>query len=84
MIKNAYAFLIASPEKALCDLILSTSGLRIQSQKAMKQYLEEDLRIDIKGVNPLNPSIVEECIPYAYKRNELNQLYKLLKNEYRF
>ncbi|MEA1980115.1 MAG: hypothetical protein U9N54_03985, partial [candidate division Zixibacteria bacterium] len=76
---GSYAFLIASPEKALCDLILSTSKMRIQSSKAMISYLHEDLRIDFTS-NPLRDhGIIERCIEEGRKKRELKLLYEILK-----
>ncbi|RPI46418.1 MAG: hypothetical protein EHM46_00600 [Bacteroidetes bacterium] len=72
--KQIYAFIIASPEKALCDLIMSTSGLRIQSKKAMQEYLVQDLRMDLDELEQLDPGIIEVCIPYAYKQKEMRLL----------
>jgi len=79
IIRENYAFLIASPEKALCDLIVTTSRLRIQSVKAMREYLEEDLRIDIPITKNFNMEIITQCIENGMKQNELNKLFKLLK-----
>ena len=39
------AFLIATPEKALADLLLLKRGLRLRSLREMSEYLTEDLRI---------------------------------------
>ncbi len=77
---NSYAWFVASPEKALCDMIISTSRLRIQSMKAMQEYLEEDLRIDFSVIDNLDTEIVKQCIEAGIKRTELTQLYKLLKS----
>ncbi|MFW6257556.1 MAG: type IV toxin-antitoxin system AbiEi family antitoxin domain-containing protein [Prolixibacteraceae bacterium] len=80
IIENSYAFLIGSPEKVLCDLILTTSKLRIQSEKAMWLYLNEDLRIDFSS-NPFqNFEIIKNCIEKGRKKRELKILYKVLKN----
>lgn len=79
IIDNQYAFLIASPEKALCDLIIATSRIRIQSVKAMRTYLEEDLRVDISSLENFDKKIVEQCIQMGKKKTELTQLYKLLE-----
>lgn len=78
-------FLIASPEKALCDMIVLTSGLRLQSVKAVKIYLEENLRIDLSEMpttigRALNSEIIRECIETGKKKNELIQLLKLLES----
>ena len=73
-------FLIASPEKALCDMIWLTSGLRLQSVKAVKSYLEENLRIDLSENSVWNTEIIRECIETGKKKTELTQLLKLLEN----
>lgn len=80
IIDDSYAFLIGSPEKVLCDIILTTSKLRIQSEKAMLSYLSEDLRIDFSS-NPFKAlEIIENCIEKGRKKRELTILYKVLKN----
>jgi len=40
-------FIIASKEKALCDKIYYTKDIKITSKKAMIEFLEDDLRIDM-------------------------------------
>jgi predicted transcriptional regulator of viral defense system len=82
VINNQYAFIIASPEKALCDMLLYTPGLRIQSLKAMQVYLEEDLRINLSLLETFNIEIINQCITVGKKKTELNQLKKLLEYEY--
>ena len=80
IVNNSFAWLIASPEKAICDMIVSTSGLRLQSVKAVREYIEEDLRIDFNSVGNFDPEIVKQCIDTGIKRTELTQLYKFLKS----
>ena len=79
IVNERFAFLIASPEKAICDLIVATSGLRIQSVKAMQIYLEEDMRIDLSAIENFDLQIVRQCIDSGRKKTELTQLYKLLQ-----
>lgn len=79
IVNNSYAWLIASPEKSLCDLIVSTAGLRLQSVKAVGEYLEEDLRMDTGAASGFDPEIVRQCMETGIKRTELTQLYKYLK-----
>lgn len=74
-------FLIASPEKALCDMLLLTPGLRIQSVKALKTYLEENLRIDVSEKREWNTEIIRECIGAGKKKTALIQLLKLLETD---
>jgi predicted transcriptional regulator of viral defense system len=80
IIDDSYAFLIATPEKALCDKIITTQNLRIQSAKAMHVYLEENLRFEMSALSSFNSEIVEECIAFGKKKTELIQLLKLLQN----
>jgi len=79
IINNQYAYLIASPEKAICDMIVATPGLRLQSVKAMRSYLEEDLRIDFSVVKNFDTEIVRKCISTGRKKTELTQLLKCLE-----
>ena len=77
-INNKYAFLIATPEKAICDMIITTPGLRLQSVKAMQKYLEEDLRIDFSNIESYDMEIIKKSIATGRKKTELRQLYKFL------
>jgi hypothetical protein len=80
VIDNAYAFLIASPEKALCDKISASKNIRLQSVKAMQEYLEEDLRFEMSALAAFDLDIIEKCIEFGKKKTELTQLLKLLQN----
>jgi predicted transcriptional regulator of viral defense system len=79
IVNNEYAYLIASPEKAMCDMIVQTAGLRLQSVKAMQVYLEEDMRIDLSAIAYYDVEIIKECIAVSKKKRELTLLYKLLQ-----
>ncbi|MDR1591345.1 MAG: hypothetical protein LBS16_00445 [Prevotellaceae bacterium] len=76
--ESEYTFLIATPEKALCDLILATPHLNIKSEKAMQQFLEDDLRIDFSVLQSVDTEIIRECIEVGRKKGELTHLLKLL------
>ena len=78
IVNDSYAFLIASPEKALCDKITNLRNVRIQSVKAMHEYLEYDLRFDMSALNTFNTDIIEDCVKFGKKKTELTQLLKLL------
>jgi hypothetical protein len=80
IVKNQYAFLIAEPTKAVCDIIVSTPNFRVQSMMAMQIYLIEDLRIDLDTAKKLNSDIVQQCIEVGKKRSELTWLLKFLLN----
>lgn len=78
MFENQCAYIIASPEKALCDLVIATSGLRFQSKKSMVQYLFEDLRIDEQDISKMDASIIGDCSKTIYKKKELNLLQQFV------
>ena len=71
-------FLIAAPEKAICDLIVKTSGLKIQSVKAMREYLEEDIRIDCDELLLPDISILDKVLETGIKKREIGFLKEYL------
>lgn len=73
-VDGEYVYLLASPEKALCDLILATPNLRLQSVKAMRAYLEEDLRIDFSALQRVDTEIIRQCAAVGRKKRELEIL----------
>lgn len=79
VIKEDYAFLIASPEKALCDLIAYTPNLRLRFVKSMQTFLEEDIRFDMVEFNKMNPDIFEQCAAISKKKKDIENIIKLLK-----
>jgi len=44
--KDGYAFVMATPEKALCDLIANSSKVNLRYLKDAEIYLEEDIRME--------------------------------------
>lgn len=79
IVNNNYAYLIATPEKALCDMIVETKGLKLQSIKAIQNYLEEDLRVDLSIIEHYDVDIIYQCMELGCKKRELTLLYKLLQ-----
>jgi hypothetical protein len=78
-ISDDYSFLIASPEKALCDLIAYTSTVRPRFINALRLYLEEDIRLDMEAFYSMNAEIIMKCAEVGKKRNDLNNLIKLMQ-----
>jgi hypothetical protein len=66
--------LIATPEKAIADKIVSTSGLFIRSRKAATEWLLEDSRMDEYQLRELNTRIMSDWIHDAPKKNSLKIL----------
>lgn len=78
-IYDDYSFLIATPEKALCDLIAYTPGVRPRFINAMLKYLEEDMRLNMEAFYRMDVNIFRQCAEVSKKRNDLNNLLKLLQ-----
>lgn len=71
--------LIASPEKALCDKLITTSGILLRSKKETQQLLIEDLRLDEILLKEMNTAAIETWIPYSPKKTTLTQLIKTMR-----
>lgn len=71
--------LMASPEKALCDLIIERAGVLLRSIRQTRDFLEEDLRIDSEALRGLNTSAIQSWLPYAPKSSSLQMLVKTLE-----
>ena len=71
--------LIASPEKALCDKVVLTPKIYLRSIKQTRDFLMEDLRIDIEVLSTLDIKMMELWIEKAPKKNSLKMLIKTLK-----
>lgn len=77
--KENYTFMIASPEKALCDLVSYTPNLCARSMKALLLYLEEDIRLDMEAFYKMDVEIFRQCSRVGKKKNELTNLIKLIE-----
>ena len=75
-----YCFLIATPEKALCDIIINTPRLNLRSKKDALTYLEEDLRFDMDRVSSLDMSILQECAKCGIKSSSIQQIIKMVQS----
>lgn len=70
--------LIATPEKALCDMILADPYIPNDSIEGLYRYLEEDIRFDIDELAKFNIQIIEECAKCGRKTRILNNLIKII------
>ena len=77
---NGKYFLIATPEKALCDLICYTPNLSLRSKKSLVTYLQDDLRLDWDRFLMFDASIISACLKYSKKQSILNNLLKILQS----
>lgn len=67
-------FLMASPEKALCDKLIFTRNLNVQSQRALQELLFDDLRIDEDSVARFDPEVIRACMAAGLKTDMLRAL----------
>ena len=80
-IENAYGvnFLMATPEKALCDVINFGKKLTLRSMKDVETYLEEDIRFDTDALDDFDLDILERCAKASRKKNSIETLIKYIK-----
>ena len=79
MLKEEYAFLIASPEKALCDLIANSSKVNLRYLKDVENYLVNDIRMDMDKFYKLDTTVLEEYIKVGKKADSIATVLKFLK-----
>ena len=79
MHKGDYAFLIASPEKALCDLIANSSKVNLRYMKDVETYLEQDIRMDMDEFSKMDETIFEDYIKVGKKADSISTLLKFLR-----
>lgn len=77
-LKDDTAFLIATPEKALADKIISDRRASAGSQKKLLDYLENDLRTDIKHLLSLNQTVLDD-IATRYSSRKLKNLTSFIR-----
>lgn len=75
--------LMATPEKALCDLLYFLRGHRIQSKKAMRVFLFDDMRIDVSSFESFDHTIFEQVIGLGKKSEVYRLLLEVLEDELR-
>lgn len=74
-----HRFLIASPEKALFDKIITTAGVEFRSKTSVLTYLEKDLRMDIDTLKNLDISVMKSWIPTSPKKDTLSMLTETIQ-----
>ena len=77
--KGDYAFLMASPEKALCDLIANSSKVNLRYMKDVETYLEQDIRMDMEEFYRMDATIFEDYIKVGKKADSVSTLLKFLR-----
>lgn len=77
--ENGESFMIATPEKALCDLISNIPYLNLRYKKEIMIWLEEDMRFDMDELFHFDTKILMEYAEVGAKKNMINQLIKIIE-----
>lgn len=72
--------LLASPEKALCDKVISTAGLLLRSKKQTIEYLTEDLRIEKEQMRTLDYKAMQTWLEESPKKSSINMLVQTIES----
>lgn len=72
------AYMIATPEKALCDMLMSERYVPSQSIASLEVFFEEDMRIEISDIRSMDRKIIEACKEAGKKKNVLTNLLKIM------
>ncbi len=75
------SFLMATKEKALCDLMATTPHLSLRYMKDMRTYLEEDIRFDMDELDNFNIDLLREIAAVSTKPVAIRTLIKWLSHE---
>ncbi len=77
--REDYAFLIATPEKALCDLVAYSPKVNLRFMKDAIAYLTEDIRMEMEEFRQMDVSIFEAYAEVGKKKESIKTLIKLLR-----
>lgn len=74
-------YLVAAPEKALCDILVKTAGLSLSSNRKMESFLTEDLRLDMDALKDFDLDMLEQCRQKTQVKAEMiSRLINLIKD----
>lgn len=74
-------YIMATPEKALCDLIANQPGINLRYKKEALEFLEENLRFDMDKFSQFNPEIFLAYAKNGKKSTSILTILKLLQHE---
>ena len=70
---------MATPEKALCDLIANSPLVNLRYAKDVEAYLEEDIRMSMEDFRNLDVSIFERYAEVGKKAQSIQTMINYLK-----
>ncbi len=77
--ESGHFFLMATPEKALCDKLMQTSNLRINNVTTMLDYFEQDLRLDLDEFAKFDLELLKRIAAVAIKPRLITVLCNTLE-----
>lgn len=77
--KSDYAFVMATPEKALCDLVANSPGVNLRYKKEAEAYIAEDIRMEMTDFKAMNAEILEDYIQVGKKAESIRTLLRLMQ-----
>ena len=72
-------FLLASPEKAICDMLMQEKHVPDQSISRLEVFFEDDMRMDLEDLRQMDGSIIRQCMEVGNKKQVLANLLKLIE-----
>ncbi len=79
-LSDEHYVLIASPEKALFDKVITTSGIILRSIKSAESYLVENLRMDEEDLKNFNTAAMSSWLNDAQKKDSLSLIIKYIES----
>jgi hypothetical protein len=76
---QSFLFLMATPAKAVCDMLVKTKGLQVRSRKSMYSYLTEFMRMDEDMLSGLDTQIIRDCAKAGPKKDTLRFLEETIE-----
>lgn len=78
--QDGSAFLLASPEKALCDKVALTRHLDVSGKPGMQAFLFEDLRVEPEVLASFDRDVIRQYAQAGYKSRQLLALYRVVES----
>jgi len=70
----------ACPEKALCDKIVSTSGLILRSSSSASSYLTDNMRMEEDALKQFDTRMMKDWLDHAPKKESLQMVINAIEN----
>jgi hypothetical protein len=77
--EDQYA-MVASPEKAICDKVITTSGLLLRSKKSAQEFLVENMRMDEEKLKGLDTNEMLTWVADSMKEQSLLMVIKAIQD----